>query len=104
MTPPRALSDSPPEVPPEAKKAGREGAVTLQLEVDRHGRVTQAVVVEGAGHGVDEAAVAASGYLDVQNASNNATIEGIQYSFNYTARQYVGGLPISPSIGIRGER
>ncbi|MEZ4307694.1 MAG: TonB family protein [Polyangiaceae bacterium] len=42
-------------------------------------------------------------YLDVQNVYNNANSEGIQYNFNYTARQFVSGLPILPSIGLRGE-
>ena len=46
---------------------------------------------------------ALSGYLDVQNAYNNVAREGIQYNFNYTARQYVSGLPILPSIGLRGD-
>jgi TonB family protein len=44
-----------------------------------------------------------SAYLDVQNVYNNGNVEGISYNYNYTARQYVGGLPILPSIGLRGE-
>ncbi|AKT41963.1 TonB-dependent receptor domain-containing protein [Chondromyces crocatus] len=44
-----------------------------------------------------------SAYLDVQNVYNNQNTEGIQYNFNYTARQFVSGLPILPSIGMRGE-
>jgi TonB family protein len=44
-----------------------------------------------------------SAYLDVQNVYNHANVEGLQYNFNYTARQYVTGLPILPSIGLRGE-
>jgi TonB family protein len=42
-------------------------------------------------------------YLDVQNAYNNGNVEGISYNYNYTARSYVAGLPILPSIGVRGE-
>jgi hypothetical protein len=42
-------------------------------------------------------------YLDVQNVYNQANVEGIGYNFNYTARSYVAGLPIIPSIGLRGE-
>jgi outer membrane receptor protein involved in Fe transport len=42
-------------------------------------------------------------YLDVQNAYNQANVEAIAYDFNYTHRSYVAGLPILPSIGIRGE-
>jgi hypothetical protein len=44
-----------------------------------------------------------SAYLDVQNAYNNANPEAVQYNFNYTSRAYVSGLPILPSLGIRGE-
>lgn len=42
-------------------------------------------------------------YLDVQNIYNNQNPEAVGYNFNYTARQYVNGLPILPSIGIRGD-
>ncbi|WP_338046764.1 TonB family protein [Polyangium spumosum] len=42
-------------------------------------------------------------YLDVQNVYNSQNVEGIDYNFNYTARQYVTGVPILPSFGIRGD-
>jgi TonB family protein len=44
-----------------------------------------------------------SAYLDIQNAYNNQNVEGISYNFDFTGRQYVTGLPILPSIGLRGE-
>jgi TonB family protein len=44
-----------------------------------------------------------SAYIDVQNVYNNANTEGLQYNFNYTARQNISGLPILPSLGLRGE-
>lgn len=44
-----------------------------------------------------------SAYLDVQNIYNNANTEGLSYSYNYTARQYVSGLTLLPSIGLRGD-
>jgi TonB family protein len=44
-----------------------------------------------------------SAYLDIQNVYNHANSEGLQYNFNYTTRQYVSGLPILPSLGLRGE-
>ncbi|HEY4120051.1 MAG TPA: TonB-dependent receptor, partial [Byssovorax sp.] len=44
-----------------------------------------------------------SAYLDLQNAYNHANVEGINYNFNYTQRQYVTGLPILPSVGGRAE-
>jgi hypothetical protein len=42
-------------------------------------------------------------YLDVQNVYNHGNVEGVSYNFNYTARQYVTGLPILPSFGMRGD-
>ena len=44
-----------------------------------------------------------STYLDVQNAYNNQNVEGITYDYRFSARQYITGIPILPSIGIRGE-
>ncbi len=44
-----------------------------------------------------------SAYLDVQNVYSNANAEAISYNYNYTARQYVNGLPLLPSIGLRGD-
>ncbi len=44
-----------------------------------------------------------SSYLDVQNVYNNQNAEAVGYNFNYTARQYVNGLPILPSIGVRAD-
>ena len=44
-----------------------------------------------------------SAYLDVQNVYNRANSEGISYNYNFTGRQYVKGLPILPSLGLRGD-
>ncbi|MEM6789414.1 MAG: TonB-dependent receptor, partial [Myxococcota bacterium] len=44
-----------------------------------------------------------SAYLDVQNAYNNQNIEAISYNFSFTGRTPVAGIPILPSIGLRGE-
>jgi TonB family protein len=42
-------------------------------------------------------------YLDVQNVYNHRSQEGLQYSYDYAQSKPVQGLPILPSIGIRGE-
>jgi hypothetical protein len=42
-------------------------------------------------------------YLDVQNVYNNRNVEGISYDYRFSARQYVTGIPILPSIGVRAE-
>jgi TonB family protein len=65
---PRPLNYAPPDYPPEAKAKGLEATVTLQLDIDRAGKVTQATVVEPAGNGFDEAAVAAAKKLNFEPA------------------------------------
>lgn len=42
-------------------------------------------------------------YADVQNVYNQGNVEGISYNFNFTKTAYATGLPILPSIGLRGE-
>lgn len=42
-------------------------------------------------------------YLDVWNAYNNPAIEAILSNFNFSQDAYQRGLPILPSIGLRGE-
>ena len=42
-------------------------------------------------------------YLDVQNAYNRQSEEGRTYNYNFTQSGVVPGLPIIPSLGVRGE-
>ncbi|HEU5058868.1 MAG TPA: TonB-dependent receptor [Kofleriaceae bacterium] len=42
-------------------------------------------------------------YLDVSNVYMNAPVVDRDYSYDYTEREETTGLPILPSIGIRGE-
>ena len=42
-------------------------------------------------------------YADVLNVYNSGNVEGVSYNFNSTKQTYITGLPILPSIGIRGE-
>jgi len=42
-------------------------------------------------------------YLDVQNVYNNQAVEAVMYNYNFSQRTYVTGVPIIPSIGVRGE-
>ena len=44
-----------------------------------------------------------SAYLDVQNVYNRGNQEGWQYSFDYTQRAVLTGLPILPILGLKGE-
>ncbi len=42
-------------------------------------------------------------YLDLQNAYNHHNVEAITYSYDYTDQTELTGLPIIPSLGIKGE-
>ncbi len=42
-------------------------------------------------------------YLDVQNVYNQANVEGIRYNYDATLQTPQTGLPIIPSLGLRGE-
>ncbi|MFI5299495.1 MAG: TonB-dependent receptor domain-containing protein [Polyangiales bacterium] len=44
-----------------------------------------------------------SAYLDVYNAYDRGNAEGIAYNFDYSQHIYQTGLPIVPSLGLRGE-
>ena len=44
-----------------------------------------------------------STYLDVQNVYYSQSVEGYEYNYNYTQRAVITGLPIVPSIGLRGD-
>ena len=44
-----------------------------------------------------------AGYLDLQNAYNHANREGTDYSFDYRKQSDIPGLPLIPSLGIKGE-
>jgi hypothetical protein len=42
-------------------------------------------------------------YLEVINAYNAENREGTSYSYDYSQSEAVGGLPIFPNLGLRGE-
>jgi hypothetical protein len=44
-----------------------------------------------------------STYLDIQNVYNNAAVEGLTYNYNFSRQSYQTGIPIIPSLGMRGE-
>ncbi|WP_437736643.1 TonB-dependent receptor domain-containing protein [Sorangium sp. So ce1335] len=110
-TPPRALNYTPPEYPPEAEKQGLEASVTLQLDIDRDGRVKQAVVVESAGHGFDEAAVAAAQKLEFEparRADGAPAAARILYRYTFTLKTApstaspADGAPPAAADNLRG--
>ncbi|WP_437490043.1 TonB-dependent receptor [Sorangium sp. So ce1014] len=108
-TPPRALNYTAPAYPPEAERQGLEGSVTLQLDIDRNGRVKQAVVVESAGHGFDESAVAAAQQLEFEparRADGTPAAARILYRYSFTLKTAApppaAGEPARPAENLRG--
>jgi len=57
---PRPLNRPTPAYTAEAQAAGVSGKVRVEITVDEHGRVIEARVLQGLGHGLDEAALAAA--------------------------------------------
>ena len=93
---PRPLNYAPPEYPPEAEAQGIEGSVTLELDIDRTGKVTRAAVLEPAGHGFDEAAVNAAKKLEFEPARRAdgtpfAARIRYRYSFNLKTKEPAPG-------------
>ncbi|WP_223641973.1 TonB-dependent receptor domain-containing protein [Corallococcus sp. EGB] len=41
-------------------------------------------------------------YLDLTNAYNNRSVEGVAYNYNYSQREFFKGLPILPVLGLKG--
>ncbi|MHA7627870.1 TonB-dependent receptor domain-containing protein [Corallococcus sp. M7] len=41
-------------------------------------------------------------YLDLTNAYNNQSVEGVAYNYNYSKREFFKGLPILPVLGLKG--
>lgn len=42
-------------------------------------------------------------YLDVQNVTNRHNPEFVLYNYDFSQRAYLSGLPIIPSLGVKGE-
>lgn len=44
-----------------------------------------------------------SSYIDIQNLTNAKNQEGLTYAYDYSQEKPITGLPILPSIGVKGE-
>ena len=44
-----------------------------------------------------------TGYLDVENVTNHKNVQQINYSYNYQQQATINGLPMLPTLGIKGE-
>ncbi|WP_169513283.1 energy transducer TonB [Geopsychrobacter electrodiphilus] len=68
---PRVLGSIRPVYPLHARRLGREGRVVLRLRLSRTGQLQSAEVVESAGYGFDESALAAVRRAKFVPASTN---------------------------------
>lgn len=44
-----------------------------------------------------------SAYFDVQNLTNAKNQEGLTYAYDYSEKQVISGIPVLPTIGVKGE-
>ncbi|MFT3913458.1 MAG: TonB-dependent receptor [Anaeromyxobacteraceae bacterium] len=101
--PPAVVHDATPEFPEAAKAEGATGVVALELELSEQGEVVDAVVTQPAGHGFDEAALAAARKL----VFSPAEVDGkpspvrIEYRFNFTLAA-APAPQAPPQVNLRG--
>ena len=82
---PRLISEVRAPYPVEAKKNNVEGLVMMDLLIDEKGKVRQAVLVEGPGYGLNEAALAAIKNFEFEPAkvSGQPVSVKIRYSYRF---------------------
>ena len=104
VTPPRLLHFVEAEYPAEARDAGLDGSVVLQLTIDDHGHVSEATVLTGLGHGLDEAAVAAARQFEFEPAhqGDHAIPTRIRYRYRFTLRVASSAPPQGPIAVLHG--
>ncbi|MEY4615464.1 MAG: hypothetical protein RJB66_424 [Pseudomonadota bacterium] len=44
-----------------------------------------------------------SAYVDIQNLTNEKNPESLTYSYNYAEKQEISGIPVLPTLGVKGE-
>ncbi|HJL18805.1 MAG TPA: TonB-dependent siderophore myxochelin receptor MxcH [Sandaracinaceae bacterium LLY-WYZ-13_1] len=86
LTPPRLIERTDAAYPPQALEAGREASVLLELRVDAEGAVTEATVVEPAGHGFDESAREAARRFRFEPARQDGEPIAARIRFRYEFR------------------
>jgi TonB family protein len=71
------------DYPPEAGESGLEATVRLLIEIDTEGAVTRVEVLDGAGHGFDEAAIAAAQQMKFTPAIDETGPVPVAIEFDY---------------------
>ncbi len=83
--PPQLLESFRPKYPPEARERNIEGAVRVEILIDRAGQVRDARVLKGLGFGTEEAALDAAKRLRFKpaEAAGQAVAVKIQFVINF---------------------
>jgi TonB family protein len=84
VVPPRLLQFVEADYPAEAQAAGMTADVVLRLRIEADGSVSEAEVMSPAGHGFDEAAVAAARRFVFAPALNNGQPVAVRIPFKYS--------------------
>ncbi len=101
--PPAVVEPAEPEYPREAREAGLAGAVVLELEVSETGEVANATVTGPAGHGFDEAALAAARKLRFSPAEIDGKPARVRIEYRFTfALAPVPAPEAPPPVNLRG--
>ena len=82
---PKALSRPTPAYTEDARAAGVSGKVRVEITVDERGRVVSVRVLQGLGHGLDEAAIAAARAMTFEPAlrCGKPTTATFRVGFNF---------------------
>jgi TonB family protein len=95
--PPQLLAAAEPVYPPAALAAGLSADVTMDVDLDAAGRVTNVAVTAPAGHGFDEAAVAAVKASTFSPAEIDGRPSAVQFSYTLHFVPRVAPPPAAPA-------
>ncbi|MES1204863.1 MAG: TonB family protein [Pseudomonadota bacterium] len=94
---PQLLTAAEPVYPPEALAARLSADVTMDVDLDASGRVTGAAITAGAGHGFDEAALAAVKASTFSPAEIDGRPSAVRFSYTLHFVPRVVPPPVPPT-------
>ncbi len=89
IVPPKMLKYSPAKYPDELKRRGLKGAVIVELDIDKTGKVAKAKVVKSAGGLFDQSATAAALKLQFSPATSGGKPIPVRIRFRYVFKMKV---------------
>ncbi|MGA3123121.1 MAG: TonB-dependent receptor [Polyangiaceae bacterium] len=100
LTPPVLRSRSQAVYPPDALRDGLEGTVGIELSIDENGLVTEGRVTAPAGHGFDEAAVAAARTFTFEPTRKAGKAIPSKVQFAYEFHRPPGPAPAPTAVAV----